>query len=108
MCVLDFKPTKGKLINFPDDFLDKVKKKYPDDKTMEYLVRQGHGYMGSRLHSDARLDLSVNDILNYINHGASGIKELKSILKNIQVAQKLYDEFRIYYDKHVEGMKKQQ
>ena len=101
------KPTK-KIIDFPDDFLEKVKKKYPDDRAMNHLIRVGHGYMGSRLHNDARLDLSVKEILNYINRGASGIKELRKQLKDIQVAQELYDEFRVYYEKHIEKRKENQ
>ena len=101
-----YKSATKKLIDFPDEFLEKVKKTYPNDRTMYHLIMHGHGFMGNKLKDDAKLKLSANEILDYIERGDEGVKELVGMMKELQFAQELYDEYNMYYDKHIEKLRK--
>jgi len=99
---MDQKVNKKPIMYFPKTFLEKVSKAYPEDRAMIELIRHSHGFMGGTLHRDSQINMTAKQMLDMIEND---IPSLKAKLEDIVKKEVLYNEFRKYYDKHIQAIR---
>lgn len=86
-------------MKYPQNFIDKAKRVYPNWQRLHELLDKGSEFVG-RLLADSRPDggISIAQVLN-----AETLEELQDFARNEQAKSELYSEWFVLYREHREN-----
>lgn len=92
-------------IKYPQSFIDKAKRLFPNDTNLHHLLETGSFFVQNKL-NDYRYNCKAIPIARVLS--ATSLEELQSFARDEQERYKLYDEWLDIFDKYQKGRNAEQ